>query len=69
MGDREILTYTDTSVSRRQTLTLYDDRVQLDGRLFLEADYSASFDLRLLSPDYHAVTGRDRFFWGSLSPV
>ncbi len=60
-----MLTYTDTSLSRRQTLTLYEDRIQLEGKVFLQADYSASIELRSLSPDYHDVRVRDRFFWGS----
>jgi len=65
MSDTPVLRYTGTSISRQQTLTLYEDRVHLEGKIFLEADYTASIALGSLSPDYHRVSGRDRLFWGS----
>ena len=58
-----ILTYTDESLNRRQTLTLWTDKIHLKGKVFLKGEFEASFSLKAISPDYQNVAMRDNSFW------
>jgi hypothetical protein len=58
-----ILKYTDISLDRKQTLSLWADRVHLSGKIFTRGKYEASFDLVNVSPDYQDVVIRHKAFW------
>jgi|GEM_PF-5301106 len=66
MAEEPILTYTDASLSRAQTLTLWPKKVHLKGRLFLRGDYEGSFPIEAISPNYQRVSMRDSVFWGNV---
>lgn len=63
MTKEPILTYTDESLNRKQTLTLWENKVHLKGKLFLRGEYEATFQLEAISPDYHDVVMREMLFW------
>lgn len=67
MSEQPLLTYTDVSLTRRQTLTLWSDRVGVAGSVLLGHDYQAAFPLKGISPYVQRVAMRDRLFGTFLS--
>ena len=63
MTEPPILTYTDESLNRKQTLTLWENKVHLQGKWFLRGEYEATFQLEAISPDYQDIAMRDNSFW------
>jgi hypothetical protein len=67
MSEQPLLTYSDVSLTRRQTLTLWRDRVEVAGSVLLGYDYQAAFPLKSISPYVQRVAMRDRLFGTFLS--
>lgn len=62
--EKSLLSYADESFSRRQTLTLWNDKIHLDGKIFLRGEYEVSFPLKGISPNYRTGFFRDNSFSG-----
>ncbi|MBI5843095.1 MAG: hypothetical protein HZB23_00325 [Deltaproteobacteria bacterium] len=66
MDETPIMTYKDASISRKQTLTLTNESVNVKGKVFFKAEYEASFPLNMISPEYHKIFMRYNIFWASI---
>ncbi len=62
-GNEPILTYTDSTIHRRQTIILYPDRIRTTGKVPFDCSYDLTYPLTALSPTPAHVYVRERIFW------
>jgi len=62
-GDQPILSHADRTILRRQTLTLYHDRIHVAGKAPLDRIYDLSYPLTTLDPVPAHVYVRESIFW------
>lgn len=63
MSDPVIATYREVSFNRKQTVTLYSDRVKIRGKIFFGSEYQVEFLLSQFSSIVNRGRERSKSFW------